>query len=251
VLHGSVPGSHRDAGCRYTAATTTATFLGGLPPANAVFDSRRGGRDGAVRYINIANPGRGYDPLTAQLSIQGGGPNGNTPAIPARGILTINPRNGSVQSIQIIDMGQGYVRPPQVVITSPTGAQPIEVAKLFAIMAEGRPARGTVTVGAGPGFPVTGIVVTDAGDNYVTVPDILITDSGELVRRLAAHGSQSRRTSQGGVLPRHDVHTHQFEEFFRRIRGDLQAQNKAFFQFLQGTIRNLRSPLTSAVPLVA
>jgi hypothetical protein len=254
-------------GSGYTLATTTVTFLGGLPPANFNFDFRevdpttetsipRNFRGGCVRYINIADPGEGYDPATVQLNIQGGGPNGNTPAIPAQGILVLDAA-GRVRSITITDMGSQYVATPDVVLTTTTGIAPRKPAKLYAVMAEGRPARGTVIVGAGPGFPITGITITDFGDNYVTVPEIRIFDSGAGVGATARARMGLGRIDtidpgefylQGTTL----AITPGFQEFFPTIAGSPQAQAAMFFKLLEGAISQLAiTPLASDTPLVA
>jgi len=245
-------------GAGYTASTTRITWLGGLPPAGFNFDTRKGGRGGAVRYINIADPGEGYDPATAILNIQGGGPEGNSPPIPAQGILQLDAR-GRVQSITIVDMGRVYESVPDVFITTTTGIAPRRPAKLFAVMAEGLPAQGVVTVGAGPGFPITAITVTDPGDNYVTVPSILIRDTGVAPGTGAtAHarmglGRIDTIAEGEGYFPGTTFTiTPQFEEFFPPVTGNTQAQAEAFFQFLQGTIQQIAiTPVTSATPLVA
>jgi hypothetical protein len=254
-------------GAGYTAATTRVTWLGGLPPANFNFDSRkvdpttetsvpRNFRGGCVRYINIADPGEGYDPATAILSIQGGGPGGGEPPlIQAEGILSLDAA-GRVRSIQIVNMGSVYESVPDVFITTTDGVGPKRPAKLFAVMAEGRPAQGFVTVGAGPGFPITSIVVTDPGDNYVTVPSILIRDpvgTGATAHARMGLGRIDTIAQGEGYYPGTTFSIiPAFQDFFPTDPADPQAQNEAFFEFLRGTIQQIAiTPLSSATPLVA
>jgi hypothetical protein len=243
-------------GSGYVAASTKVTFLGGLPPANFNFDARQGFRGGCVRYINIADPGEGYNPATAVLNIQGGGPDGNTPPIPAQGVLVLDAA-GRVRSIAIVDMGSNYVAVPDVVITTTTGINAKRPAKLFAVMAEGRPARGTATIGAGPGFPVTSITVTDPGDNYVTVPDILIRDSGggtgATARARMGLGRIDTINMGVGYFPGTTISiTPVFEDFFPVDPNDTQAQAAMFFRFLETALsQRAISPVTSATPVVA
>jgi hypothetical protein len=244
------------AGTGYVAATTKVTWLGGLPPANAVFDTRRGGRGGAVRYVNIADPGRGYNPATAVLNIQGGGPDGDTPPIAAKATITFDVVGG-VKSITIFDMGSGYEKVPDVFITTTDGKGPTRPAKLFAVMAEGRPAQGFATIDVNPPNGVLAITVTDPGDNYVTVPTILIRDSGGGTGATAHARMGLGRIDtidQGvGYFPGTTFSiTPQFEEMFPPDPTNPQAQAAAFFQFLQGTISQFAiTPLDSSTPLVA
>jgi hypothetical protein len=243
------------AGTGYSTATTKVTWLGGLPPANFNFDTRKGGRGGCVRYINIADPGEGYNPLTAVLNIQGGGPGGNTPAIPAIGVLTLDGQ-GRVKSIAIVDMGAVYESVPDVFITTTTGIAPKRPAKLFAVMAEGRPAQGVVVVDPVAPHGILAITVTDPGDNYVTVPSILIRDpvgTGATAHARMGLGRIDTIAEGEGYFPGTTFSiTPQFEEFFPPDPLNSQAQGAALFQFLQGTIQQIAiTPLTSAAPLVA
>lgn len=252
-----------DGGGGYGLFPVDVAFLGGLPPAGFDFDFRkvdpttetsvpRNFRGGCVRYINIANPGRGY-PIDSQLSIQGGGPTG-IPAIEAKGILTLDAK-GSVKSIAIMNMGSGYVSVPQVVITSPSGTQPKEVAKLFAVMAEGRPAQGFATVALAA---VTAVTVTDPGDNYVTVPTISIVEQVNLNASAVADGRMGLGRIDviapgAAYLPGTTATaTPAFQNYFPTVPGDPQAQAAMFFKFLQGAIQQIAiTPLTSDPPLVA
>lgn len=234
--------------------TPIVTFLGGLPPAGAVFATRRGFRGGCVRYINIADSGEGYNPLTAVLHIEGGSIDGNTPVIPAQGILTL--RNGRVQSIAIVDMGQGYEKTPDVFITAKDGIGPTRPAKLFAVMAEGTPARATAVVNPLAPNDITALTITQRGDNYVGVPDILIRDATGTGATFRAQMSVSRiDVIDGGVgyFPGTTVTiTDVFQDMFPPVTGDPQAQNKAFFQLFQAAIGQLAiTPLRSDAPLVA
>lgn len=250
--------AHLDlAGTGYVAPVNVA-FLGGLPPAGRHFDARKGGRGGCVRYVNIKNPGRGY-PVGSTVTIQGGGPNGTTPAIPAKATLVLAASgSGVIRSIAITDMGSGYVAVPQVIITTPAGsAQPAVIAEIFAVMAEGRPAQGTAIINAAPPHVLTGITVTDAGDNYISVPDILITGvGGGTGAAFTAQMGLGRidTISQGkGYLPGTTVTiTSAFQEAFPGGPPGSQIQAAAFFRFLEETIGLAAlTPVDSTTPLVA
>jgi hypothetical protein len=240
-------------GAGYTAPIVT--FLGGLPPAGFNFGVQRGFRGGCVRYVNIVDPGRGYNPLTARLNIQGGGPDGNTPPVPAQGILTLDAQGG-VKSIAIVDMGEHYESVPNVFITTaPGGLPPRRPAKIFAVMAEGTPARATATVGPGT-HPITAVNITQRGDNYNGVPTILIRDPTGSGASFIAQMSVSRIDviDPGvGYFPGTTVTiTPAFQAYFPPVTGSPQAQNLAFFQLLQSAISQLAiTPLRSDVPLVA
>jgi hypothetical protein len=248
--------THLDlAGTGYVAPVTVA-FLGGLPPAGRHFDARKGGRGGCVRYVNVKNPGRGY-PAGSTVTIQGGGPTGATPAIPAQATLVLTP-SGVIQSIVITDMGSGYVSVPQVIITTPAGsARPAVIAGCFAVMAEGRPAQGTAVINAAPPHVLTGITVTDPGDNYVSVPDILITGvgggSGAAFTAQMALGRIDVISQGKGYLPGTTVSiTSAFKDAFPDVPGDPQVQAQAFFRFLEETIGLVAlTPVDSTTPLVA
>jgi len=245
------------AGTGYVAPVTVA-FLGGLPPAGRHFDARKGGRGGCVRYVNIKNPGRGY-PSGSTVTIQGGGPNGTTPLIPAKATLVLAASgSGVIRSIAITDMGSGYVSVPQVIITTPAGsARPAVIAEIFAVMAEGRPAQGTAVINAAPPHVLTGITVTDTGDNYVSVPDILITGigggSGAAFTAQMGLGRIDTISEGKGYLPGTTVTiTSAFKDAFPDVPGNPQVQATAFFRFLEETIGLAAlTPVDSATPLVA
>lgn len=219
---------------------TTCAFLGGLPPAGFDF------LEGAVRYINIADPGRGY-PANAQLTFLGG-----DPIKPAQGVVTFDPITGAVTSVVITDMGLGYQSTPQPVLICPFGsAQPTRAAKLFAAMAEGRPAQGTVTV---VGNQVTGIVVTDAGDGYIEPPDFAIYDPAGFG---AVADQPHMRVGRVDVIDPGGFYgpsttltvTPVFEDYFPPPNSN---QSGPFFQLLQATIQQFAiSPVVSATPVVA
>lgn len=237
------------AGGGYTAATTTAHFLGGLPPANSNFAA------GCVRYINIVKRGRGY-PVGSVVVFGGGGPNGAAPTKAAEATLVLNAR-GSIVSIAITDMGEGYQSPPSVTISNVGGVPLLEVAELYAAMAEGRPAKGTVTVGAGPGFIVTGVTITDRGDNYVSVPDMVITDSGAglgatAIARMGLGRIDVIKQGKGYLIGTTIIVTPAFQLLFPTIGSDPQAQAAMFFRFLEAQVGiTATTPVDSTAPLVA
>lgn len=147
-------------GAGYTAATV-CHFLGGLPPA-----PRRGPQ--VLRSVNIKNGGRGY-PAGSTVQVVG------DCVRPAEIVTTFNAA-GSITAVVVVDMGEGYQKTPELIVNVPMGQPAPRVrAELFAMMAGGRPARGTVNIVAGG---VNAIVVTDPGDGYVTPPAVLITDPG-------------------------------------------------------------------------
>lgn len=227
-------------GAGYGAAT--CAFLGGLPPAGRDF-SQRGG---AVRYINIADPGRGY-PSNAVLTFLGGG----NPTIQAQGVVTFDPNTGAVSSISITNMGSGYTSIPEPVLVCPLGsAQPTREAKLFAAMAEGRPAQATVTVALGQ---VTGIAMVDSGDNYVEAPDVPIYDPAGLGAIVEAHMQLGRVDvidpgSYYGPLTTISV-TPAFQDYFPPPNAN---QDGPFWQLMQGIIQKYAlSPVVSAAPVIA
>ena len=220
---------------------TTCAFLGGLPPAGFDFT----GRGGAVRYINVADPGFGY-PIASVLAFLGG-----NPVKPAQGVVTFDPITGAVKSIVVTDMGLGYQSVPQPVIICPLGGQPRRAAELFAAMAEGRPAQGTVTV---VGNQVTGIVVTDAGDNYVEPPDVAIYDPaglGALADQPHMEVGRVDVIDPGAFYGPNTTFTvtPAFEDYFPPPNSN---QAEPFFQLLQATIQQFAiTPVVSTAPVVA
>lgn len=153
------------------------TFLGGLPPAGKLGRKKTAvvGTDiivtGCVRAVNIpkGENGLGY-PAGTKVIFSGGG----APTVIAQGFPVISP-TGRILSVVITDMGAGYTQPPLVnfVIPGIAPPPPPKVALGFALMAEGRPARGAAAVALGV---VTAIAITDNGSGYIQPPDILIQD---------------------------------------------------------------------------
>lgn len=229
-------------GANYTAPTVT--FLGGLPPADRTFV-------GCVRYLNIKNGGRGYAPGST-VSIEGGGATIQAICAP------VFDAQGTLVSAAILDMGAGYTYYPQVVVTPPPGSPPpTRAAEAFAIMAQGRPARGTVNLVGAPPSAIASVTVTDRGEGYVGVPDVVFADPTGV-----GAGAQGR--AQMGV-GRVDVinegqdydatATVVFTPWFKTLFPDAfgnPAQAAPFFRLMQTALERAGlTPVTSAPPVIA
>jgi hypothetical protein len=225
------------------SGTPVVHFFGGLPPANFNFAA------GAVRYINVASGGFGY-PSNSKVVIKGGGPGGVEPAVPATAVGTFN-SVGILESVALTDMGRGYISVPEVAVVSGNGKPPRDPAKLFAVMAEGTPATATATVVA---TAITALTITDPGDGYVGVPDIVITDAtgnGALFRAQMGVGRVDIINPGIGYLPTTTFTvTPLFQSLFPAASS--QAQAAMFFRFLEETIGLAAiTPVDSTSPLVA
>jgi len=152
-------------GSGYNPATATVAFVGGLPPANS-----NKAFIGCVRSLRVVEPGAGYDQAT-ELVVMGGG----APARQARARPVWGP-DGRLTDIVLLDMGEGYTQVPEIGFLLPPGApQPRLQAKVGVTMAEGIPARASLTIVAGN---VTAVNLLSHGDGYVSVPDVVVDPGG-------------------------------------------------------------------------
>lgn len=235
-----------DAGGTLFSANPTGTFLGGLPPPPFRPPYGTANNPAAcVRRIDVEDPGFGY-PAGTVVSLIG---SGTTIAAQATAVLD---GFGRVLRIDVTDMGAGYLGVPQVMLTPPAGftyPSTFQPAKANAVMASGRPARGTVTQdGAGH---VTGMLVTDPGSGYVDVPTILIQDptgSGAILR--AQMGVERADVIAPGVGVTSSVAN--FTAYFIDIFGTSNIeQAKPFFRLLEQTFaRGVTTPVFSDAPVV-
>jgi hypothetical protein len=222
----------------------TVAFLGGLPPAP------RGYTAAAVRYVSIKDPGLGYDPATT-VTIDGGGPQSSAPAVAATGTVVLD-ANGRITGVLMTNMGSGYVKSPQIRFHSPT--QPRKIAKAFAVMGLGRPAQATAVV---VGNVITAINITDSGDGYVSVPDIVIADSaGSGASAIAEMGvGRVDALARGKAIPvtATVVFTPVFQKYVPAAgAGDDPNQRKPFFDLMKAALAQAcHSPIISHAPVVA
>lgn len=115
--------------------------------------------NGGIRLITVTNRGGGYTttPFVGLSSAPNGGKTGIATAIMVGGVVVcndnINPRAKSVQSVQILNPGYGYVKAPGVRFIGGGGSG----------------AAATAFIGDG----VVGIItVTNAGSGYTSSPNI-------------------------------------------------------------------------------
>lgn len=233
VISASVPAG----GVGY-AGPTTVSFLGGLPPADKVIVS------GCVRQINVKDSGRGYAVGTT-CSVEGASTN------QATAVATLDSQ-GRVVSIAVTDMGSGYVAEPKVVLAPPAGsAPPTKACIAFAIMAEGTPARGTVTTAIGV---VTGIVVTDQGDGYVSVPNMVVSDPAGVGAVVVAQMGVGRVDVVNPGVGYAAAATVVFTSRFKALFPDpsLVTQGLPFWSLVAGAIAKAAiTPVQSDAPVVA
>lgn len=240
------------------------TFIGGLPPANtlgalSVPDDpvKPPPKVGCVKRVWIKTPGLGY-PVGTICQIRGGGPQSATPVIPATADI-VRDAFGRITGITLTDMGAGYIKTPQVVFLPPVGFVPtsgFKPAKAFAVMAEGTPARaGAVTLGGGG--TITAIAVASGGDNYVSVPDILIRDAagtGAIARARMGVGRVIVLAPSKGVPATATVtFTPVFQRYFPSlIGGNDPNQRRPFYRLIEAAIMRAGfTPVVSTDPLVA
>jgi hypothetical protein len=227
-----------------------ASFLGGLPPAERLGRQKDGTVSfGCVRGVNVKSPGLGY-PADTQVVFQGGGE--SPTLVPAQGRVVLT-ETGRIEKIVIEDMGRGYTSTPSIQFKSPSSplgvAVPKEPARVFAYMAQGTPARGTVTLA---GDAVSGITITDPGSNYEEPPDILIRDTaglGALAHALMGLGdvrviSKGRGYTQAATV----VVTPAFKVRF----PDSSDQRAPFYRLFESYIGSrANTPIFSRVPVLS
>lgn len=248
------------------------TFIGGLPPANGLGtlsqppsnelpnpEFRPPIKFGCVMSIRIKKKGLNY-PIGTTVSLRGGGIDGSTPAVPAQAVLTLD-SNGRVADIQLVDMGVGYVKRPDVVLQLPVGFVPtsdFQEAQAFAGMAEGTPARaGVITLGGGGTITNIALAVGGNGDGYIGLPDILIRDAigtGATAHARMGVGRIDIRNAGRGVPATAGVSfTPVFQAYFpSTVGGNDPNQRRPFFRLLEAAIsQSAFSPVVSSDPVVA
>lgn len=242
-----------------------AKFIGGLPPANtlgalSVPDDpvKPPPKVGCVRRVYVKTPGLGY-PVGTTCQIRGGGPQSSSPTIQATADV-VRDAFGRITDLVLTDMGAGYVKMPQVDLVPPANFVPtsgFKPAKAFAVMAEGTPARaGVITVVANA---ITAIAVASAGDNYVSVPDIVITDPGNpgagaiAIARMGVGRVDVIAPSIGVPATATVTFTPVFQRYFPSlVGGNDPNQQKPFFRLLEAALMQAGfTPVVSADPLVA
>jgi hypothetical protein len=221
-------------------AGATVQFIGGLPAANARMVS------GCVRRIAMIKPGLGYGVGTT-VSIEGGAANGSSPAVPARASIVLD-AFGRITSITLLDMGEGYVQAPKVFFHPPAGAEPRKLAVASVAMAEGTPARATLTVALGV---ITAVNLTQTGHGYIAVPNVVITDStgaGAILRpRMRIDRIDVRSTGLGYTSSASLVLT----PFFKAAFADGTDQTRPFSRFMEKAIKQgARTPIRALTPVL-
>ena len=131
-------------------AATTATATAGI-------------LNGAIRFIRMTNRGGGYlaPPRVAISSAPAGGVTGIATAKMIGGInvcnQSANPKTQSVQQVQILNAGSGYISPPGVKFVSSSGAG----------------AAATVGISTTGGVGI--VTLTSGGSGYTTSPSVTIS----------------------------------------------------------------------------
>ena len=138
----------------YSTQTQTLTLAGVGSTASAITGVIFGG----IRFITVSNRGGGYSyaPRVAISSAPSGGLTGIASASMISGIVVcndnVNPKNQSVQSVEIINPGYGYT-----------------VAPTVTFIGDGSGAAATALIGDG----VVGIItLTSPGSGYVSAPSV-------------------------------------------------------------------------------
>ena len=107
TLSVATPGSGYSSGDKVYLAFSS----GGIPQFSAIaFAQLSGDRVGSISLAS-GTGGLGYSPATVTVSIEGGGGFG------AAATATVGASGGAISAFIVTNMGQGYVRPPTVVIS--------------------------------------------------------------------------------------------------------------------------------------
>lgn len=226
------------------SATPNVAFMGGLPPASKISAAT----PGCVRYVNIptGQEGLGY-PANTEVHFYGG-----NPIKPAAGIVQLSP-SGQILGVVMTDMGSGYQEVPKVVFSAPAPPvlqiPPPKIAQGFAIMAQGRPAQATANVLVGA---ITGLVITDNGDNYVEPPVIMITDpngsGADYTARMGVGRVDVICPGRGYTAAAACVLTPAFKTYF----PDNSDQRAPFWRLFEALIASRAlTPVNSETPLLA
>ncbi|MDB4348698.1 hypothetical protein OAA64_00040 [bacterium] len=139
--------------------TQTLTLVGAAVTSTALTSIV----NGAIRFIRVTNRGGGYatPPRVAISSAPSGGVTGIATAVMIGGInvcnLNANPKLQSVQQVQLLNAGSGYVSNPGVRFISNTGTG----------------AAGIVGISTTGGVGI--VTVNAAGSGYVTAPTVTFT----------------------------------------------------------------------------
>lgn len=216
--------------------TSRVAFLGGLPPANLEITS------GCVRQLCVLDPGEGY-PAGTTVQIEGGG----NPTVKAQASITRD-SNGRITGITLTEMGAGYTTVPQVVLTPPAGSTITRIAKFGIGMAEGRPARATLTIVAGA---ITAINITDSGSGYVGVPTMSFFGAGS-----GATATARMQVERADIIAPGTGYTASATVVVTPVMQDLfptsAQQDEPFFNLLKGLLsQGARSPVIPSAPVVA
>lgn len=130
-----------------------------------------------VGSVKVTDGGKGYDPATTTVEFLADQPptGAQLPPLPARGFATVDSK-GHVTGVVLTDPGRGYTSAPKCIVKdlgSSPGSAPNVSAKTSVSMQRGRPAQATPKLTNGV---ITGINLTDSGDGYVSVPNIVVFD---------------------------------------------------------------------------
>lgn len=216
------------AGTGYTSAPTV-TLMGGLPPADRVFD-------GCVRTIYLGqNPdgsfqgGLGY-PSNTTVSILGGGPAGPDapPTRQAKATPTID-AYGRITAITLTDMGSGYTHYPTVAFRS-HGTEPRKLAKAFVTMANGTPATAHATAAGGG---VTAITLDTPGRGYVRPPTVVLTGGGGTGASAVARMELERVDVLFAGIGYPSSATVAFTPWFKKLFPDGTGQDRPFVRLFR------------------
>ena len=252
-------------GSGYSAATTAAlvggmplgtatdtqaqpgTFLSGAgvgtrlsdPAANAALNTMA-----CLRAVAVLNQGRNYSGATQCLVLGDPPPPGGRKAV-CHPIIV----GGKVIRVLVVDPGMGYIRTPTFGFFDPAGTGSGAVAT--ANMVRGKPATLSVNLSDGS---VGSVGITDPGDGYVSVPDLVIFDPGggfgaeATVGPVIGGAASLLGVSRLDVMARGKGYTapvlHQrsfFEAAFLVGDGDVTAPFRAFFNLMKTQIQNALS----------
>jgi hypothetical protein len=234
------------AGTLYTTAPTV-TLMGGLPPADRVFD-------GCVRTIYLGrNPdgsfqgGLGY-PSNTTVSILGGGPQGPDapPTRQAKATPTID-AYGRITAITLTDMGAGYTHYPTVAFRS-HGAEPKKLAKAFVAMANGTPATAHATINLGG---VNAIVLDTPGRGYIKPPTVILTGGGGSGASAVARMEIDRVDVLFAGIGYPATATVVFTPYFKKLFPDGTGQDRPFIRlFKPQFVVQAITPIIASAPVL-
>lgn len=175
-------------GLGYNAPTTTAAFVGGLPPAlfQQLNGSKKLGQQNsqaapngppyALNSVSMVKTGRNYNTITTTVGFDClVGPGGHPP----KAYVSSFGPNGEILAVQVTDPGANLLTVPKITFTDPTTVPSPGMAgtdaKAAALLGAGTPATATL---AYDGFgAVNGVVIVTQGVGYVQPPTLVIYDS--------------------------------------------------------------------------